>query len=287
MMKEGNEKKLFSSLGLAILIVIFAALFYQLLLPQSKFTKVTFFDVGQGDAALIETPSKQRILIDGGPNDVVSTKLDKETPFYQRTLDAVILTHPHADHLVGLIKVLKNYKVKTVYISGISHTTPEYLEFLSLIASKKIATHDVKSGDYLDFGEGIKLDFLFPLSDMRGKHIDNLNNSSIVSRLSWGKSSALFMGDLEKEGQDELLTANLNLKSNLYKVPHHGSKDGANSTFLSKVSPEYAVISVGKDNQFGHPAVSTLNMFKSIKVYRTDYDGDVHFSLSEDRVAPL
>jgi competence protein ComEC len=235
---------------------------------------------------LISTPSKQNILIDGGPNDQVSEKLDKTLPFYHRSLDAVVLTHPHADHLDGLLNVLDNYEIKKIYLTGVVHTTTEYLDFLEKIKTKKIETEAVKSGDLIDLGNDIKFTFLFPEKELTGQRIENLNNSSIVARLSWGEEKVLFTGDIEKEGQEDLLKINPEITADLVKIPHHGSKDANNENFLTKIHPKFAVISVGKDNKFNHPAPSTLDLLKSVTLFRTDYDGDITFEMNQNNIFP-
>jgi competence protein ComEC len=266
------------------LVIIFAFLLYTVLVPKPKYASVKFLDVGQGDAALITTPSNQRILIDGGPNDAVMARLDKTIPFYERRLDAVILTHPHSDHLNGLIKVLKTYEVKKIYMTGVLHTTPEYIEFLDEIKAKNLKAENVTAGKELELSDGIKLNFLYPYKNLVGQKVENLNNSSIVTRLVWNKSSFIFMGDLEAEAQTDLLKQNANVQSEVIKIAHHGSKDSANKTFLEKVNPRIAVISVGKDNKFGHPSEQALDLLKSVKVFRTDQDGNIRCDFSETKI---
>jgi beta-lactamase superfamily II metal-dependent hydrolase len=270
-----KEGRFFNTFVLAILVIILFGLIYILLSPKPKTDSVRFFDVGQGDAALVETPSNQRILIDGGPNDSVVAKLDKVIPFYQRRLDAVILSHPHADHLDGLLKVLKTYEVKAVYMTGVVQTTPEYLEFLDDIKAKNIQAKNVSLNNEIDLGNDIRIKILYPTKNFQGQKMDNLNNSSIVAKLIWGNVSFLFTGDLEAEGQEELLKTGADVEAEVLKVPHHGSKDSADFNFDQKVAPKYAIISVGKDNQFGHPSAKALDFLKSVQVFRTDLDGDV------------
>ncbi len=281
----GKQKHILTSpLLLVVCVAILATLGYNFLQPASTALNLTFLDVGQGDAALATTPNGQNILIDGGPNDSIVAKLDKNIAFYDHRIDSVIVSHPHADHVTGLIAVAKKYQIGNVYMSGVVHTAPEYTAFLEELKTSNIAVRIVKAGDSLDFGDGIKLDFLFPLTKKENQKVDNLNNNSVVARLSWGRSSALFIGDLESEGQDELLASKQNLKSDILKVSHHGSKDSMNQAFLTAVSPRYAVISVGKDNQFGHPSKDALSLLSKVIMYRTDYDSDVRFELTEDGV---
>ena len=284
MWMEDVRKSKVSPLVFLLLAGVLFFLGYSYLQPSNASVQLTFLDVGQGDATLAVTPKGQDILIDGGPNDSVVNKLDESIPFYNHKLDAVVLTHPHADHVAGLVAVANKYQINKVYMSGVTHTAPEYLAFLEILKGKNVDVQLVKAGDSLDFGDGIKLDFLFPLTKMENQTVDNLNNSSVVTKLSWGDSSAIFMGDLESEGQDELLASNQNVKANIIKISHHGSKDSVNASFLVAVGPKYAVIPVGKDNKFGHPAREMLELLKGLIVYRTDYDGDVKFELTNTAV---
>ncbi len=278
------RKVLGSTLALAILVSLVFAVWSAAVKPVNSGLFVRFLSVGQGDAELIQTPNHQNVLIDGGPDSSVITELDRFIPFYARNIDAIILTHPHADHVAGLISVLRKYQVKSAYISGITYSTPEYLEFLNLLKTQHVATKAVKAGDKLDLGQGVGIGFLFPLSDVSGKSMDNINNSSVVTRLSYGSESVLFMGDLESEAQTELLASGQSLKSTLYKVPHHGSKDSVNADFLKAVNPKFAVIEVGKDNKFGHPTAKALAALSGIQIFRTDQEGTVSFEMGKSAV---
>lgn len=275
-----SNKNIFNPFLLIVLAVISVYLLYSLIPSQQNSIKISFFDVGQGDSALIEMPQGQKVLIDGGPNDSVISKIDKSIPFYNRRIDAVILTHPHADHLLGLIKVIESYEVKKVYLTGVTYESPDYAQFLQTVHDNNIPTQEALGGDYIDFGEGIKLNFLYPKTSFKNREAENLNNSSIVARLVWDKESILFTGDLEKDVQPDLYEQSVD--SELLKVPHHCSSDALDPRLLSLISPKYALISVGKDNKFGHPSKSCLNLLKNIQVFRTDYDGDVFFDMTKN-----
>jgi beta-lactamase superfamily II metal-dependent hydrolase len=282
-----TKRKFASPIFLLLLAGMFIYLGFTYLQPVAVTdgVKLTFLDVGQGDAALAVTPKGQEILIDGGPDDSVVAKLDKEVPFYSHKIDAVVLTHPHADHVAGLVAVAKKYQIGRVYMSGVTHTAPEYIAFLEALKANNVPVQIVKSGDKLDFGDGVKLDFLYPLTNLVDTTAENLNLTSVVTRLSLGNSSAIIMGDLESEGQDKLLASGQNVKSDIIKVSHHGSKDSVNAKFLAAVDPKYAVISVGKGNSFGHPSKDMLTLLAGRIVYRTDQDQDVRFVLTTTGVA--
>jgi len=279
-----SNKTIFNPFLMIVLAVILVYLVYSLLPDQQNSISINFFDVGQGDATLIEMPQGQKVLIDGGPNDSVVSKIDKSIVFYNRKIDAIVLTHPHADHLAGLLKTVESYEVKKVYLTGVSYSTPEYQQFIQSLQGNNIPVQQVVGGDYLDFGQGIKLNFVYPGVSMKNVTAENVNNSSIVTQLVWGKKSALFTGDLEKDAQISLISQNL--RSDLLKVPHHCSSDALDSRLVTAVSPKYALISVGKDNKFGHPSKSCLNLLKSAQIFRTDYDGDVTFMMTQESLLP-
>lgn len=283
---EAKKKSLISPIAFVLLVGILVSLGYTLLKPVSgSVIALTFLDVGQGDAMLAVTPKGQGILVDGGPNDSVLSGLDENIPFYNHKLSAIVLTHPHADHVAGLVSVVGKYQVDKVYMSGTTHTAPEYLAFLEALQNRDVPVQIVSAGDKLDFGDGVRLDFLYPLTSMKDQKAGNLNLSSVVTRLSWGKSSAINLGDLEAEGQSMLIASGQGVKADILKVAHHGSKDSINEAFLSAVDPKYAVISVGKDNRFGHPNKSALDSLSGRIIYRTDYDGDLRFELTEGGVS--
>ncbi len=245
---------------------------YDLSRPQPL--EITFFNVGQGDAIFIETPQRHQILIDGGPDDTVIEKLGKEMPFYDRTLDLIVLTHPEHDHLSGLIEVLKRYEVENILWTGILRDTAEYREWKELIQKEAANIYIAKAGQCV-IPDVTQLCVLYPFESLEGREFKDSNNTSIVARLVFGKVSFLFTGDAYKSVEIELLGLAEQLDSDVLKVGHHGSKTSTALEFVEAVSPEIAVISVGQDNKYGHPHPETLQNLKGIAVLRTDFDGDI------------
>jgi len=245
-------------------------------LNQPQLLEVSFFDVGQGDSIFIETPQNHQILIDGGPSSLVLEKLGKEMPFWDRTIDLVILTHPEYDHLAGLIEVLKSYEVENVLWTGIIRDTDEYKEWQESLEEEKAKVEIARAGQKVKAGK-VYLDILHPLQNLEGQTLKDSNNTSIVCRLVFGQNSFLFTGDIYKSVEKELWDRGLELKSDVLKVGHHGSRTSSGKEFIERVFPEIAVIQVGKDNSYGHPHPETLEIFEKydIKVLRTDINGDI------------
>lgn len=264
---------------LGSLLVVLISIWAAIVRAPDRNLHLTALDVGQGDAMLIQTPNRQNVLIDGGPDNTVVEKISNQLPFYDRKLSAVILSHPHADHLFGLIEVLKRYQVEKVYLTGVVHTSNEYLTFLNIIKEKNIPSQNLKLGDQLDFGE-VELKTLWPVNDLSGQSSDNLNNSSLVLELTYRKFNALLLGDLEQDDQEAMIKEVGIGNVDVIKISHHGSSNGLNMSLLNRTQPKLTIISVGADNKYGHPAFSTVTELTSrdITVKRTDRDGDVKVS---------
>lgn len=238
--------------------------------------RVYYLDVGQGDATLVRTPMSEYVLIDGGPGDKVLEELSAVMPFYERTIDVLILTHPHADHVNGFVDVLKRYNVRQAVLTGAAYGDSGYFKFLELAREKEVALFYIDgSGDYA-MGS-VVFDFLFPLKSISGQHFENINNSSIAFRMIHGEEIYFFSGDLEVEGETQLINAGLNLRADYFQAGHHGSRTSNSEDLLDKMNPSVAVISCGVDNQFKHPHAETLRKFleRGIEVFRTDLDGTV------------
>jgi len=280
----------FSTKWLVLPLLIVAILVWSvaLTMPDDKL-HVSFLDVGQGDAILIQTPNGQDILIDGGPDSQkVNLELSKKLPFWDRTIDFVVCTHSQADHITGLVEVLQRYKVKQVLEPGVSYNSSIYQEWCNLVEEKQIKRDKAQAGQEIDLGNGIKLEVLNPPASLWEGTSDDVDNNGVVLRLSWGKVSFLFTADIREEVEFALIGQRANLKSTVLKVSHHGSKTSTSQQFLAAVDPEVAVISVGEDNPFGHPSPEVLERLidrvGEDNVYRTDEDGTIEFITDGERL---
>ena len=238
--------------------------------------EIDFFDIGQGDSMLINIPYNQQILIDGGPDSKVLNSLGEKMPFYDRTIELIILTHPHSDHINGLIDVLSRYKVEKILLPKIENKpaekdTESLDEFMNLAKKKSIPVFFADQGQEIIVNEEIKGEILWPLKNFQS---DNLNDFSVILKLDYKNFCAYFTGDAEAVIQQQILSAENLSECQLLKVPHHGSKTALEEDFLKKINSKMAVISVGK-NSYGHPAQETLEKLESqkIKYFRTDQDG--------------
>ncbi len=258
---------------------------------RSGILTVAFLNVGQGDAIFIDAPNGNQMLIDGGPGKAVLRELSKVMPFYDRSIDVVIATHADQDHVGGLPDVLKKYKIGLFLEPGVPGESSSYNELEKIVAEKSqgltlgnlegetLKKILARRGMEIDLGDGAILQVIFPDRDPAGM---DTNMASVVAKMIYGENEFLLTGDspiaienylvsLESQGQT--------LASDVLKVGHHGSKTSTSQQFVSVVSPEYAIISVGKDNRYGHPnqeILDTLNNFGA-KILRTDQSGRIVF----------
>lgn len=262
----------------AILLVACLIILSVILLPRvatEKNLQVIFLDVGQGDSILIKTPVGRNILIDGGPDNSVVEGLGKYLPFYKREIDLMILTHPEADHVTGLVETLRRYNVKKIFYTGALHTTSNYLAWLEQIKKEGSVIKIIDSAEEINLENNLSLKVLFPLQSFLNQRVEKLNNTSIVTKLIYNKTSFLFTGDIEEEVEREILAQGAELNADILKVAHHGSKTSTGQEFLTAVAPQIAVIQVGGDNRFGHPHYRTIRALEknNIQIFRNDQHG--------------
>jgi competence protein ComEC len=245
-------------------------------LPDSRL-HVAFLDVGQGDAIFIETPRGNRVLIDGGPSPaMLLAALGRHLPFWDRRIDLVLLSHPHDDHLRGLLAVLDRYDVRQVLVSNVSHTSSVAQHWRQQLANGSVPILAIQHPLQVDLGDGPIMTVFPPdVTDYA-----NLDETSLVAQLSWQSVSFLFTGDLEAEGMLKLAQAGWPLACTVLKVPHHGSDQAGSENLLAVTCPDLAIISVGAGNRFGHPAQGTLAQLESAgaQVLRTDEVGAIEIT---------
>lgn len=245
---------------------------------QNSHRSLTFsmLDVGQGDGLFIESPTGTQIMFDAGPARKVLGPLSQVMSPFDKSIDALVITNPDADHISGFLDILKTYKVGAVFESGALTDSKIYQNFKEEIKKQKIPDILAKKGMRLDLGGGVFIDILFPDRDVSEWAT---NDGSVVARLSYGQTSIMLTGDATIKTEKIILSENsqAKLRSTILKVGHHGSRTSSSPEFVKSVSPLYALISDGKDNSYGHPHQETLNTLAQIgaKILRTDVLGTI------------
>ncbi len=275
-------RKKFISFGLVVLLIAnFFAWRMAWDLAGPGRLEVVFFDVGQGDAIFITSPQGRQILIDAGPSGPkILEKLGAEMPFWDKTIDLIILTHPDYDHLRGLLDVLDTYKVENILWTGVLWETETFKKWQEKIKQEEANIVIAQRGQRikLSTSEVDSLEILHPFESIEGQLFEkNSNDSSIVARLTFGNASFLFTGDITKKVKMAILQTGDDLAVEILKIAHHGSKTSSAPEFIKTVSPQIAVISCAKNNTYGHPhpdVLATLEKF-GITVLRTDETGDI------------
>ncbi|MEK7510099.1 MAG: ComEC/Rec2 family competence protein [Patescibacteria group bacterium] len=250
---------------------------------KPEFLTVFFFDVGQGDSIFIETPQGNQILIDGGPNNVVTEKLGKAMPFWDKSIDLVILTHPDSDHITGLVEVLRQYRVEHILWTGVEKDTKIFAAWKRALQEEQQEGAEVMSAQtsrrikWLKDPSSAFIEVVYPGEDDVVGALGAVNDTSVVTKLVFHEASFLFPGDISKKIEARLIGKGIDIDVDVLKVAHHGSKTSNTEAFLLATSPELAVIQVGKQNRYGHPTEEVLARFRAlgIPILRTDLNGDI------------
>ncbi len=269
--KEQDMKKSSWTHSLKIIALLILAL--SSIAASSENLTAHFIDVGQGDSELIQFAGKN-ILIDGGEQEMGGQVESYLRNHGVTSLDLMVATHPHDDHIGGLITILKDFPIKQVLDSGQSHTTQTFSTYLNLIDQKNIPFETAQRGQTIDLDPAIEIEVLSPSSTL---FQDDLNQNSIVLKVTYHNVSFLFMGDAGTQAESSLLSSGYNLDADILKVGHHGSSSASSTAFLSTVTPAISVIEVGSGNDYGHPTQKTLSALQNVgsKIYRTDTNGDI------------
>lgn len=244
---------------------------------QKPELEISFFDVGQGDAIFIESKDGTQILIDGGPPNRILPNLGSVMPFFDRFIDVVVLTHPHADHVSGLLEVLERYNVGLIVESGADYHTAEAKMFEESIKERKIKSAIIDHPTNLNFANGAVLRLIYPDRSFADQTLKNVHDSALVGELDFEGKKILLMSDAEKNLEKRLVAEGKVGDIDVLKTGHHGSKTSSNDFFLAVVKPEYAVISTGARNRYGHPAQEVLSRLAAsgAQIFRTDLDGTI------------
>lgn len=237
---------------------------------------VSFIDVGQGDSILIQTPLGQCMLIDGGERGQGEKLLEYLGKQGIDKIDIIVGTHPHSDHIGGLIAVLENFRVDKVYLPKVTHTSSTFRDLLTVIKSQGLKVNTARAGAAIPL-EGVDSVFIAPVRET----YESLNDYSAVVKLVYGNNSFIFCGDAEEESEQDMLSSSRgDLKCQVLKVGHHGSSTSTSDPFLNAARPQYAVIMCGTDNDYGHPHKETIEKLNQagVKIYRTDENENIVFS---------
>ncbi len=276
-----NQEKVLVRLGVlgALLITALLSFIFPLISnpTASNVLTVTFLDVGQGDAILVETPDGVQLLIDGGPDNTVLRRLSQELPWFDTNLDMVLGTHPDKDHIGGLVDVLKRYQVDKIITTENTGETMVASTFQKGLLNEGVPVEMARAGQVYQLGASTTLTIFAPAGNPA---MLESNTASIVARLSYGEIDFMLTGDAPSSIEAYLVKMyGSELRSEVLKLGHHGSKTSSSEEFLDTVTPRYAVVSAGKDNSYGHPHQNVVDavLARNITLMNTGDAGSVTF----------
>lgn len=251
-------------------------------IDEEQTLTISYLNVGQGDCIFICLPNGETMLIDAGTasygNHIIKYIKDSGND----TLNYVMITHPHADHIGGMSAVLEAFEIEQIYMPNVSTNTKTYQTLLQTIYEKNLTIQPAHAGMVLFEEENLRGELLAPIDT----NPHNLNNASIVLRLSYYSYDFLFMGDAEQEVETQMLAEHANVSADTIKIGHHGSDTSSSASFLKAVDPDIAVISVGEDNAYDHPSPNVLTMLQELQIdiWRTDENGTIVVTCDKDHM---
>lgn len=273
------EKLKIFLISLTFIFTIFL-IYFSVSLSPKNFLAISFLDVGQGDSILFQTPRGGKILVDGGRDKTVLERLGKELSIFSKNIDIVIATHDDSDHIAGLLEVVKRYNVKILLYSLPDSQEKFSQELIKVAQEKNVKIVKITKPMIIRSDDGLIIKILFPVKNMSNTNKNFASNdASVVTQFIFGNTKILLTGDLPQTGEKFLVNRyGESLRSNVLKLGHHGSDTSSNPEFLQKVFPEVAIVSAGKNNSFGHPHKSVLNLVEKfgIEVFRTDEIGTIN-----------
>ncbi|TSC67015.1 MAG: hypothetical protein CEO19_398 [Parcubacteria group bacterium Gr01-1014_73] len=268
--------------GTLVILLVANFLIWSALLAEERGgeLKVAFLDIGQGDAIYIEAPNGNQVLIDGGPGKALLSRLGEVMPAYDRSIDVILVSNPDKDHIAGFIEVLKSFDVAAVMEPGTKPETAIYKEFEKAVEIENASKVLARRGQivWLDREHSVYFVILFPDQDVSEW---KTNDGSIIGKLVYGKTCVIFSGDAPQSMENYVVAFDgAALHCQVLKVGHHGSRTSSGIAFVGTVAPEYAVISSGKGNSYGHPHQETLDTLSrfGVKTFRTDQLGTIIFT---------
>ncbi len=252
-------------LGLTVLSIVL----HSVILNEDRKGILTFavLNVGQGDALFIESPTGTQVIVDGGPGKTLLREISSVLPWYDRHIDMIVVTNPDADHYEGFIPFLEKYSVDVILEAGTTNENLEYEVLEKEIIEKKIPKVLARRGQIIDLGGGAYLRIIFPDRDVLGL---TSNDGSIVMQLVYGNTRVMLQGDSTAKIEHYLAGLDSDLKSTILKAGHHGSRTSSTEEYVSKVSPQYTLISSGKNNSYGHPHKEVLETMNKLQIQTLD-----------------